>query len=47
LIRELLADAAVADKWLPVPETAPLLFRAGLDSRQKDFEVAVVHSRSR
>jgi hypothetical protein len=42
LIRELLADATEADEWLSVPETAPRLFRAGLDSRQKDFEVAVV-----
>lgn len=39
LIEELRAED---DRWLLVPEAAPLLFRAGLDGRRKGFQQAVV-----
>lgn len=41
-MRELCAEAPDAWRWLLVPEAAPLLFRAGLDGREKRFQRAVV-----
>ena len=42
LMRELRADDPYAERWILVPEAAPLLFQAGLDGREKRFQWAVV-----
>jgi hypothetical protein len=42
LMRELRAEDPHAQRWILVPEAAPLLFRAGLDGREKSFQRAVV-----
>ncbi len=42
LMRELRAENPHAERWLLVPEAAPLLFRAGWDGREKSFQRAVV-----
>jgi hypothetical protein len=42
LMRELRAADPRAERWLLVPEAAPLLFQAGLDARDKRFQHAVV-----
>jgi CheY-like chemotaxis protein len=39
---ELREDDPRADRWILVPEAAPLLFRTGLDGRRKAFQKAVV-----
>lgn len=41
-MRELRAEAPHSRRWLLIPEAAPLLFRAGLDGREKRFQRAVV-----
>jgi predicted ATPase len=40
LIAELRAADRSAQRWLLVPEAAPLLFQAGLDAREQRFQVA-------
>lgn len=42
LMAELRAADPFAQRWLLVPEAAPLLFQAGLDAREQRFQVAVV-----
>jgi hypothetical protein len=42
LMGELRAADPCAERWLLVPEAAPLLFQAGLDAREQRFQVAVV-----
>jgi hypothetical protein len=42
LMRELRDEDPYAKHWILVPEAAPLLFQAGLDGREKDFQRAVV-----
>jgi len=42
LMRELRADDPHANRWILVPESAPLLFQAGLNGREKRFQWAVV-----
>ncbi len=42
LMRELREGDPEAKRWLFVPEAAPLLFQAGLDAKQKQFQQAVV-----
>ena len=42
-MRELRAEDPRAERWLIIPEVAPLLFQAGLDARQKRFQGSVVH----
>ena len=42
LMAELRAADPRAQRWLLVPEAAPLLFRAGLDAREQRFQAAVV-----
>jgi hypothetical protein len=42
LIDELCTDPSANKNWISVPEAGPLLFRAGLDARQKSFERATV-----
>ncbi len=42
LLRELRAADPRGERWLLVPEAAPLLFQAGLDGRRKSFQQAVV-----
>jgi hypothetical protein len=42
LLRELRAADPRGERWLPVPEAAPLLFQAGLDGRRQSFQQAVV-----
>jgi primosomal protein N' (replication factor Y) len=41
-MRELRAEDPSARRWLLVPEAAPLLFGAGLNTRQESFQRAVV-----
>ncbi len=41
LMAQLRAEDPPAQRWVPVPEAAPLLFRAGLDGRQPCFQAAV------
>lgn len=43
LMRELRAEDPAAERWLLVPEAAPLLFQTGLNGREKSFQRAVVH----
>jgi predicted ATPase len=42
LMQELHACDPEAKRWVLVPEAAPLVFRAGLDARDPNFEAAVV-----
>jgi len=42
LMAELRAADPRAERWLLVPEAAPLLFQAGLDAREQRFQIAVV-----
>jgi hypothetical protein len=42
LIAELHAERFLGLRWLAVPESAPLLFRAGLDAGAKSFQRAAV-----
>jgi len=42
LMRELRAADPHAQRWIMVPEAAPLLFQAGLQGRDKSFQRAVV-----
>ncbi len=42
LLRELRAADPRGERWLLVPEAAPLLFQAGLDGRRRSFQQAVV-----
>jgi len=42
LLRELHAVDLRGERWILVPEAAPLLFQAGLDGRQPSFQQAVV-----
>lgn len=42
LLRELRAADPRRERWLLVPEAAPLLFQAGLDGRRQSFQQAVV-----
>ena len=42
LMAELRAADPRAQRWLLVPEAAPLLFQAGLDAREQRFQVSVV-----
>jgi hypothetical protein len=42
LMRELRAADPQGERWLMVPEAAPLLFQAGLDARKRGFQQAVV-----
>jgi hypothetical protein len=42
LMGELRAEDPHAQRWIMVPEAAPLLFRGGLDGRLKEFQKAVV-----
>jgi hypothetical protein len=42
LLRELRAADPRGERWLLVPEAAPLLFQAGLDGRRQSFQQAVV-----
>ena len=42
LMGELRAEDPHAQRWIMVPEAAPLLFQAGLDGRRKEFQKAVV-----
>lgn len=42
LMRELRAQDPSARRWVLIPESAPLLFQAGLDAREKSFQRAVV-----
>lgn len=41
-MNELRAEDPRAERWLLVPEAAPLLFQAGLSARNKNFQRAVV-----
>lgn len=41
-MRELRAEDPRAERWLFVPEAAPLLFQAGLSARHKSFQRAVM-----
>ena len=41
-MREMCADSEANRRWIPVPETAPLLFRAGFDASAKRFQRAAV-----
>jgi len=41
-MRELRAADPRGERWLLVPEAAPLLFQAGLDGRRRSFQQAVV-----
>lgn len=43
LMNELRAEDPCAERWLFVPEAAPLLFRSGLNGREKSFQRAVVN----
>jgi hypothetical protein len=42
-MQELRTEDPEANRWLLIPEVAPLLFQAGLDGKKKEFELAVVH----
>lgn len=42
LMRELRASDPECQRWILVPEAAPLLFQAGLSAREKTFQTAVV-----
>lgn len=42
-MNELRVADPYAERWLLVPEAAPLLFQAGLSAREKNFQKAVVH----
>jgi predicted ATPase len=42
LMRELRAEDPECRKWVLVPESAPVLFQAGLSAREKSFQAAVV-----
>ncbi|MGH9838913.1 MAG: ATP/GTP-binding protein [Blastocatellia bacterium] len=42
LLRELRTADPRGERWLLVPEAAPLLFQAGLDGRRQSFHQAVV-----
>lgn len=41
-MRELRAQDPQAQRWLHIPESAPLLFHAGLSAREKTFQRSVV-----
>jgi len=43
LMNELRAEDPYAERWLFVPEAAPLLFRSGLNGREKSFQRTVVN----
>jgi hypothetical protein len=42
-MQELRAEDPHADRWLMVPEVAPLLFQAGLRAKEKCFQRSVVY----
>ena len=43
LMNELRHQDPNGERWLMVPEAAPLLFQTGLNGREKSFQLAVIH----